>query len=326
MQEIEGWARSFYTLEGHLESIMQYRKPLLPEPTSDAWRVAKASVRDEISRVITPVHTLSFDNGFDRVHYENSSAAGYGYQGKKGEGNNFKRAKGIANALIRYYIEHIDQHGLDYAEQHAINNSTPDVAFTRTQLAKLPSIKVRNVFGEAFQYILIEGLSAFPLLAALKREDTFYVTGKDPTTYVPQYLSSLDLLPGWFVALDWSKFDATVQLWEIDHAFDCIEQILIFPDRLSKTAFDVSKLLFKHRKLAAPNGVMWMRHGGIPSGSYFTNIIGSIINFTRVHYVCNRLGYQILNCRVQGDDSVMKIDCSFKPDTFAMASVVADFG
>lgn len=326
MQEIDGWARSFYTLEGHIESIMQYSKPLLREPTAPTWAQAKREVYDEMGTLFPPVQSLSFEDQLDQVPFESASAAGYGYDGKKGEGNNLKRAKGIANALVRTFDEHFVNEGPTHAAEHAIQNSTPDVAFTRTQLAKLPSIKVRNVFGEAFHLILIEGLSAAPLLEAFKSRDTFYVTGKDPTSYVPNYFSKIDQLNGWLVALDWSKFDATVQLWEIEHAFSALKQLVTFPTILSERAFDVSVILFKRRKLAAPDGVLWMREGGIPSGSYFTNMIGSIINYTRVKYACLRMEYPILSCRIQGDDSVICIASHEKPEVHALACIVAEHG
>ena len=169
-------------------------------------------------------------------------------------------------------------------------------------------------------------MSASPLLEAFKREDTFYVTGKDPTSYVPNYLISLDNTPGWFIALDWSKFDATVQLWEIDNAFQCIKQLLVFPNSITEQAFEISKILFKQRKLAAPDGKLWMRIGGIPSGSYFTNLIGSVINYTRVVYICHMMGYHVLSARVQGDDSVIKVNTDMKPDIFEISNMVAQFG
>lgn len=286
MAEIDGWARSFYTKEGHLESIAMYAKPLIQEPTDPFWVEAKRQTFAEISNLFPKVDTLCFETDFDIIPYESSSAAGYGYNGKKGEGINFNRAKKIANAAVREFGERCVTDSYQAAVEHAISNSTPDVSFTRTQLAKLPSIKVRNVFGEAFHYILIEGLSAAPLLAAFKRADTFYLTGKDPTVYVPSLLVRLGITPGWFVGLDWKSFDATVQLWETNHAFNCIESLCNFPSLLSRRAFQLSKELFNMRKLASPNGTLYMRAGGIPSGSYFTNIIGSVINYTRIRYIC----------------------------------------
>lgn len=324
MQEIEGWARSFYTLEGHLASIALFSKPLISEPTDPIWHQTKLQTKQTIARLFPKVTSLSFEHGFDEVPFESSSAAGYGYAGKKGEGNNLKRAKSIANALIRDFDEKIDNY--ESAIKQIIDQSTPDVAFTRTQLARMPSIKVRIVFGEAFHYILIEGLSAAPLLAAFKSQDTFYFTGKDPTVYVPRILFDMSQDSQWFICLDWKSFDATVQLWEIDHAFDCIEQLITFPTILSFRAFQVARESFKVRKLASPDGKLYMRRGGIPSGSYFTNIIGSIINYVRMHYICNKLGLNVVKCYVQGDDSVLTVSNTLKPDIWQIAQAGESFG
>nr|QXV86354.1 coat protein [Partitiviridae sp.] len=325
MQEIDGWSRSFYSVDEHLKAIMYLQKPLLQEPNDGYWRQAKESVLNEF-RSFQRVKSLQFEDQFDEVPFESASAAGYGYSGKKGEGNNLNRAKSIANAAVRTYKEQLVDQGLQYAINQLAMNSTPDVAFTRTQLAKLPSIKVRNVYGEAFHYILIEGLSAAPLLEAFKRGDTFYFIGKDPTVHVPILLTEMNTVGDWFTILDWSAFDASVQLWEIDHAFACLESILDFPSELSEVAFKVSKESFKRRKLASPDGRLFMRTGGIPSGSYYTNIVGSIVNYTRIKFICAKLGYEIKRCRVQGDDSCTRIMSEFKPDIWAISQVGVPFG
>lgn len=326
MQEIDGWARSFYTLEGHLNAIALFRKPLISEPTDPLWNATKAETYEKISTLFPKVAVLPFETGFDSVPYESSSAAGYGYEGKKGEGNNFSRAKKIANAAVRTFKEEIDAINYSTAVNNISYNSTPDVAFTRTQLAKLPSIKVRIVFGEAFHNILIEGLSAAPLLAAFKSMDTFYFMGKDPTTHVPRLLYNMSEEEGWFICLDWKSFDATVQLWEIDHAFNCIETLLSFDSDLSKLTFIYARESFKKRKLASPDGKLYMRTGGIPSGSYFTNIIGSIINYVRIHYICHKLELDISNCFVQGDDSVIFVRSAEKPNIYEIADAGSQFG
>nr|QRN67963.1 RNA-dependent RNA polymerase [Fig cryptic virus] len=326
MQEIDGWARSFYTIEGIMASIMQFSKPLIHEPTDPIWTDVKRETLTDIGSLFQPVQSLPFEGGFDHVPFESSSSAGYGYDGKKGEGNNFHRAKSIANAAVRKFSEDINNQGFDYAVNHLIQQGTPDIAFTRTQLAKLPSIKVRIVFGEAFHNILIEGLSAAPLLEAFKRLDTFYFTGKDPTIYVPRILHKMSINEGWFICLDWKAFDASVQLWEIDHAFDCIQQLIAFPTELSRLAFLFTRESFKQRKLADPNGTLWMRKGGIPSGSYYTNIIGSVINYNRIEYVCKRLGLQKTSCYVQGDDSLIHITGDAKPDLTQLQMLGEQFG
>jgi hypothetical protein len=313
MQEIDGWARSFYTLEGHLASIRAYDKPLLPQPDDSVWTDVKAEMLNMFSSFETVI-SLPFETGLDSVRFESSSAAGHGYSGKKGEHDNLKRAKGIANAAIRTYAEMIDQHGINYANDDITSNSTPDIALTRTQLAKLPSIKVRNVFGEAFHYILIEGLTAFPLLEVFKRGDTFYFIGKDPTLEVPYMLESMERRTQWYSVVDWSNFDASVQNWEIDHAFNCLRQMIHFPSRLSELSFEYSIVLFKKRKILSPDGQLYMRDSGIPSGSYFTNMVGSIINYARINFIMKKLNYPVLKIITQGDDSITFIGNTQRPD------------
>lgn len=326
MEDIDGWARSVYTLEGHLEAIHAYRKPLLPEPTDTRWEEAKSAVMAEVQHELGAIDSLDFSSDLALVPYEASSAAGYGYTGRKGEGNNFSKAIRITNAAIRQYDEDIHQFGLDRANFGITENSTPDIGLTRTQLAKLPQLKVRNVFGEAFHYILIEGLSAFPLLSAFKSRDTFYFIGEDPTIWVPSIVEEMELNSNWFIVLDWSGFDASVQNWEIDFAFNCLKSVMTFPNRLSELAFDYSRAIFKRRKILAPDGQMYMRNSGIPSGSYFTNMVGSIINYTRIKFLMFTLGLPIYKIRVQGDDSITATTSEAAPDARRLASIGQQYG
>jgi len=41
-ESTENWSRSFYTIEGHKESILKFDKPLTSEPTDTDWLTVKA--------------------------------------------------------------------------------------------------------------------------------------------------------------------------------------------------------------------------------------------------------------------------------------------
>jgi hypothetical protein len=82
----------------------------------------------------------------------------------------------------------------------------------------------------------------------------------------------------------------------------------------------------KQRKLVAPDGKLWMRVGGLPSSSYFTNLVGSIINYARIKYVCRAVGCQVVDCRVQGDESVIKVNTMVRPDAYQIANKGERFG
>nr|QPL17800.1 RdRp [Pistacia cryptic virus] len=300
-QELEGWARSYYSLDKHIEAIMMYRRPKLPQPSDDCWNQTKQFVLTYFRR-LPKLETLSFKD-FDAIRWISSSAAGYGYVGRKGDNDNYDRAKRIAVTISEKL-----NHDTNYMSQ-AILESTPDIAFTRTQLSLIKvKTKVRNVWGEAFHYVLLEGLFAEPLINRFKDLETFYFIGKDPLLAVPALIEEILSAKDYVYMFDWSGFDASVQEWEIRFAFECLESMLIFPSTVETQIWRFVIELFIYRKIAGPNGVLYLKTQGIPSGSCFTNIIGSITNFVRIQYMFKRLTNRFAEVYTHGDDSLAGVD------------------
>jgi len=312
-QELEGWARSYYTLQKHVEAIEAYGTPKLPEPNDDAWNTTKQHTLTLFRRfpIVTPISYKDFDS----VRWLQSSAAGYGYVGRKGDDDNYKKAKKTAVTIA----EALD-HDRSYGAQ-AIEDSTPDVAFTRTQLSQLKvKSKIRNVWGEAFHYVLLEGLFADPLIEAFIKMDTFYFIGKNPLLSVPKVINELFSAYDYIYMFDWSGFDSSVQEWELRFAFLCLEQMLTFPSNVEAQIWRFLIELFIYRKIASPEGVLYVKTHGIPSGSCFTNIIGSIVNYIRIQYMFKRLTNRFAEVRTHGDDSLAAVNTDqFVPlDKFAL--------
>lgn len=308
------WSKSFYTLEAHQASIAKYDKQILSEPTDSAWLNVKndsfrtfASFDKVTSRTVSQIEQVSFHEG---------TSAGFGYNsnpppypGRKGTRDqpNYKSALSRARKIAHECLNTHANGKFNEFIQDAVENSNPDIAFTRTQLAELPNTKVRNVFGEAFHYILLEGLSAEPLIDWFMQADTFYYIGRDPVDDVPKVLTASGDAEATYLSLDWSCFDASAQPYEIELAFDLIKSMITFPDKESELVFEYSRKLFIQRKLLSPDGNLYMRYGGVPSGSYFTHIIDSIINWIRIRYLLQLNDIEYSMIKTHGDDGFIVI-------------------
>lgn len=296
---LEGWSRSHYTTEGHLESIFKMQSHVRFSKPRDFAMAETDEYCYQYFERLGKINSLDFKTQLKLVPIEPSSSAGIGIPGRKGDDGNLDRAIRQANATINTCL----RDGI----QTVIEQSTPDMAYTRTQLTELSNgIKVRNVFGEAFQYILIEGCSAAPLMDFFVHHNTFFFVGTDPKVGVPilleEYKRSCDKL----ISIDWSSFDTSVEDWEIIDSFNLIEMMLNFPNIESRAAFEFSRVFFINRKIAAPDGNVYMKHNSVPSGSFFTMLIDSIINWRRILYLHYKAyGYFPKHISTQGDDSLI---------------------
>lgn len=298
---LQGWSRSFYTLDAHIKAIEAYNLPKLPEPTDAVWNKTKQHVSDLFKQFNT-VECSSYKD-FDSVKWIASSSAGYGYTGHKGDLENYRIAKRTAVTISEKL-----NHNPNYISE-AVTESTPDVAFTRTQLCQVKvKTKVRNVWGEAFHYVLLEGLFAQPLVEYFMTIDSFYFIGRDPLFAVPALIEDILATKDYIYMFDWSAFDASVQEWEIRFAFKLLESILRFPSTVESHIWHLIIELFIYRKIAAPNGKLYLKTQGIPSGSCFTNIIGSIVNFVRIQYMFKKMTDQFVIAYTHGDDSLVGIN------------------
>nr|DAF42460.1 TPA_exp: RNA-dependent RNA polymerase [Cinnamomum chago deltapartitivirus 1] len=312
-QWLQGWSRSFYTGEDHMKAILQYAHPNTPIERLDdrIYQLAMSNVLERLSS-LPSVRAFDVKSQLDLIHYEPSSAAGYDYIGAKGPilDANHERAIRRAKAVLWSAIAP-DGEGMD----HVIRTSVPDVGYTRTQLTDLgEKTKVRGVWGRAFHYILLEGTAANPLLEAFKQGGTFFHIGQDPRVSVPMVLSEISRNCQWLLALDWKSFDATISRFEIHAAFDILKQKVDFPNYETEQCFEICRQLFIHKKIAAPDSKIYWSHKGLPSGSYYTSIIGSIVNRLRIEYIWLTMkGRSPQMCYTQGDDSIIGEDQFIDP-------------
>ncbi len=187
---------------------------------------------------------------------------------------------------------------------------TPDLAWTRTQLGLIQSPKHRNIWGEAFHNILIEGLSAVPLMEAYQQGEYPIVTGLHIYKRLPEIIA-LKLKgeegPSFGVGPDFKRFDSSLQRWIMNDAFDILEENVTFPTFYEKAAFEYSRYYFTYRPIVMPDGRMWAKQLGLPSGSYFTQLIGSIANHIAITFLQLKAHNRVFKTYILGDDSIFGI-------------------
>ena len=158
--------------------------------------------------------------------------------------------------------------------------------------------------------ILIEGLYARPLMNKLTNM-LQYAGGKTDLTIK-------NLVRAWnryhWVSLDYSSYDATIPSWLIDDAFVMIKKL--FP-KSSRDVIDWINHQFVHTTFVDYRGNVRQKHKGVPSGSYFTQIIDSIVNMivicTFLHQQYGSFAYieqnifvdKKMSMCVMGDDNVV---------------------
>lgn len=173
------------------------------------------------------------------------------------------------------------------------------VAYYRTQVEK-----TRLVWGLPLSVIALEGRLMLPITQALRRYNTPYSFGCT-TMGMSGLLNRISYCPIQF-CLDWSKFDSTVPHRVIHSVFNIIKSWF---DSVDETMFDVIVRYFCTCPILMPDLRVYKgRVRGIPSGSWFTQLVGSMCNLFLTEYISYCIGENIQDSVYLGDDSVLGMD------------------
>ncbi|XP_014230682.1 uncharacterized protein LOC106655011 [Trichogramma pretiosum] len=231
----------------------------------------------------------------DTIVWNPASAAGLGYKGKKKD--NYDLAKVNALRALK-----------DFTLYRNNYQFVPDKAFSRTQLALRSNPKLRHVWGRAFHHILIEGMVAQPLISRLLAEDTPIYMGRDMHKQMPTDIHLLIQVGFTAFCLDFSKFDASVNSFLVETAWDIIRELISFKDLSDHDVFDFCRTLFCKTPIVMPDGRLYYVTSGIPSGSYFTQMIDSIVNMLLIYMLLDHYNHlDTTTIKVLGDDSIFAL-------------------
>lgn len=120
---------------------------------------------------------------------------------------------------------------------------------------------------------VVEAQYSMPITSHLKHAD-FFSPGKEPYRQRELIKDARRASPYW-TSIDYSKFDQTIPRWLIAHCFDIVKDF--YPKQFHKEIGWIAHN-FIHTKVVVPGGMVYQKDHGIPSGSGFTQIIGTMAN------------------------------------------------
>lgn len=118
--------------------------------------------------------------------------------------------------------------------------------------------------------------------------------------------------------LDFSAFDSTIPSFLINYAFEVVSSLFVLT-REERIMLNNLKYYFIHTPINM-YGRVFQKHRGIPSGSTFTQLIGSICNMIMCIY-CDKVGWYSLQLQHEnscwlGDDSLLFFDEGLAKEEF----------
>jgi hypothetical protein len=160
----------------------------------------------------------------------------------------------------------------------------PTMAYKRSQLGNLvddsghyswnPKLKFRAVEGVDGGTGLVEASYGNPIYSLFKESWESYVGGKDPEQM--RWLIRRARFERSWLSTDFSKFDQHVPGWLIHVCFDVLKRKYF--EQSEWLLFEWVAHNFINTTMITFDNTIITKHKGIPSGSYFTQIIGTMAN------------------------------------------------
>jgi hypothetical protein len=155
---------------------------------------------------------------------------------------------------------------------------------------------------------MMESRFARPLIDHFLAKDTPMTIGTQK--YVIGTKICCNMARGFTYSLDYSKFDSSIPERFIRDAFNILETWFSPQDR-KDGAWQLIVNYFIHTPIVLPDGKLYVgKKRGVPSGSFFTQLIDSMVNLFLIHYCLKKLGHSLKPWKVLvlGDDSIFSVD------------------
>lgn len=207
-----------------------------------------------------------------------------------------------------------------------IRNNTkaanPCIAYKRTQ----KNNKTRLVWGYPLEMTIMESRFARPLISVFSKKRTpmaFAMKKHVLGSYIDKYIVDE---PGTIVGLDYSKFDSTISASMIKQSFRILKTWFKDED-IEEYGWNKMVGYFIKTPIVMPDGMLYkQKNHGVPSGSYFTQMIDSIVNTALVFALSHKFSLSVspLDFFVLGDDVLLR--CKTKVQLSKWADYLKSIG
>lgn len=307
--------RSEITYDRMVEDLFGYDRKHAPSSRSnDVYKLIRETVREDLKPMRGSLIPLTMGSVPARPDFPGSKSPGLPY---KLHGYKTKR-----EVLDDGHLHHINRLWQDVGRGK--HRHLADVClFSRAQIAKVDSHKIRATWGYPIAVYLEEGRFFYPMQDKIKaREHNLPIAYGFETAHggMAQVNDMLDRNRGRiFACTDWKGFDKTIPPWLIRDVFSIISEcfdmtkvqdvdgkIWDVNDQISWRRWKKMVDYFVETPIRTCKGERFRITGGVPSGSCWTNLVDSIINILVSRFcVYQTSGSLPLDEIYLGDDGVM---------------------
>ena len=160
--------------------------------------------------------------------------------------------------------------------------------------------KSRLVNAVSLPQILVELTYAKSVQKWLGQQD-FYAGGKNQSG-IGYVINNMVRRYNYGLSIDYSSFDATIPSWLIQAAFDIIGERFSKSEDFDTQTWNAMVNSFIYKGVLMPDGVKYL-YKGIPSGSQWTQIIGTMCNTLMVWTYMAARGIKDFKTIAMGDDN-----------------------
>jgi hypothetical protein len=194
----------------------------------------------------------------------------------------------------------------------------PCLAAKRGHMSEKTNPKTRMVWIYPAEMLTVEGLYAPRMYERfLEMKDSPLLNGKSPSrmasTFGASHSSVFKKL-----GMDFSSFDGSVPPFLIHIAFDILHRNIEWETwngkpvsetqrRKWRNVWDNMVWYFINTPVLMPDGRMFRKRGGVPSGTFWTQLIDSVVNYIVVQFLAEEQGQRAYGLKVLGDDSACHV-------------------